>query len=188
MENSGCYAGVKIHRHTQDIKLCFGLQCLQQCLKEKYTGINNGILFKCWDCGFVLVFTLYRYRCFWVPYSKLGVTYTRGREGPGRLAPARRCVAASAASLQPPVPARDLHPGPATGAEGRGGPAGGRGRLPSLRLPVSATLGPQARALARGGGRAQRRLKVFARGHSVPCPPRALAPGHFPGERCKAAT
>lgn len=83
-ENSRCYVGLKTHIRTQDIELCFRLgQCLQQCLKEKHTGIDNGILFKCWDCGLVLVlaFTLYTYRYFWVPYSKLDITYNMLKKG-----------------------------------------------------------------------------------------------------------
>ena len=61
------------------------------------------------------------------------------------LLPAHRCVAAPEASPQPPVPARDPHPGPTAGARGEAGPQvavaespPGPGRFPVRQNPKCA--------------------------------------------------
>lgn len=94
-------------------------------------------------------------------------THKPQSQGPGRPAPARRCVAVPTASRQPPDSALDPHPGPPqVPREGRAG----RSESQTSCRPrlVAATPGPKC-VLAGGGGRARCEARVEL-------PPRCLDP------------
>lgn len=150
-----------------------------------------------WIC---FVFTLYRYRYFWVPYNKLGITYTILKKGETptltrEVVKAQEDLLPHAGAWRPRrPPCSHLSP-----PETHRCPGGGGQRLVATSFRHART--PSARP-AGGGGCAQtarghraapgppgpfRGRKVPGRGHSVPCLPPAAAPGHFPGERGKAA-